>query len=73
MKRTCKDCGIEFDKKKSKKGLYIQCDECSENDDTVRYVGFNDGTLNKSVHTSIYRGTDKNVIKHILKKQQNVS
>jgi hypothetical protein len=63
--RECIDCGIFFDFKKSKKGKINQCDDCSENLDDERYLGFNDGTLNKSTNISVYRGTDPLVRKKI--------
>ncbi len=67
--RICKDCHISFAKKQSKKGFFNQCDECSDADSTHRYIGYNDGSLNKSTHISVYRGKDKNVLKALKKKQ----
>ena len=63
--RICINCGIEFSKKTSKKGKFTECDECSETDQTIRAVGFNDGTLNKAQHISIYKGGDEKTIKQI--------
>lgn len=64
--RTCKDCGEEFSFKKSKKGLISQCDDCSESDTTVRAIGYNDGSLNKSQNISVYKGDNPRVIKQLL-------
>lgn len=61
----CKDCGIEFINKTTKKGFKNQCDDCSSNDETIRIVGFNDGSLNKSTSISLYKGKDKRIIKSI--------
>lgn len=62
---NCRDCGIEFDSKKSKKGFRDQCDDCSESDSTVRFLGFNDGSLNKSTSISLYKGNDPGVRRSI--------
>jgi hypothetical protein len=70
--KTCTDCGGDFEKKTTKRGRVNQCDDCSASDSTKRYVGYNDGTLNKSTNISVYRGSDPNVLKALLKKQQNV-
>lgn len=71
--RICKDCGIEFEKKKLKMGFHNQCDDCTEEfGDTPRHLGFNDGTLNKSVHTSIYRGDNPQTRKKIQNQKARV-
>lgn len=70
--RICKDCGIEILKKTTKKGFFNQCNDCSEEDGTERHLGFNDGTLNKSVHTSIYRGGDPTTRKKIQNQKARV-
>lgn len=54
----CIDCNEEFLKKTSQKGKINQCDDCSESLTDDRYLGFNDGSLNKSTSISIYRGND---------------
>lgn len=67
MKFTiCRDCEIEFNSKKSKKGLINQCDECSEMDQTIRTIGFNSGELNKAQSLGLYKGGDKKTIKKLL-------
>lgn len=71
--RICKDCEIEFVEKKSKKGKFNQCDDCSQEDETHRYIGYNTGELNKMSCTGIYRGTSKTVISQLLKKGQQAS
>lgn len=65
--KICIDCGDEFNpkEKKSDRGLITQCDDCSQHDDTVRVLGFNDGSLNKSVSISLYKGDDPRVRKSI--------
>jgi hypothetical protein len=63
--KKCIDCDIEFSKKMSSKGTINQCDDCSESLEDERYLGFNDGSLNKSTSIGIYRGTDKTVRKKI--------
>lgn len=73
MKKICIDCEDEFSIKYSKKGKSNQCDDCSREDSTHRYIGYNDGSLNKSTHISVYRGKDKNTLKILLKKNQTVS
>jgi hypothetical protein len=63
----CRDCQEEFEKKKNeKRGFANQCDDCSSGDETNRYVGYNDGTLNKSQNISVYRGTSAHVKKTLL-------
>ena len=69
--RVCRDCGLEFAKKISKMGFYNQCDDCTE-EDIPRHLGFNDGTLNKSVHTSIYRGDNEQIRKKIQNQKARV-
>jgi hypothetical protein len=64
----CRDCGVEFKEKKERKGFYNQCDDCS--DDIPRYLGFNDGSLNKSVNISVYRGQDPNT-RHKIQNQKS--
>lgn len=71
--KICRDCEIEFETKTTKKGFSYQCDDCSESDQTKRFIGFNDGSLNKSTSISIYKGDDPEVIKMLSKKQQTVS
>jgi hypothetical protein len=61
----CIDCGEEFIKKRSKKGKINQCDDCSEQLDDLRFLGFNDGSLNKSTNIAIYRGTNPETRKKI--------
>lgn len=61
----CRDCEIEFDKKIKNKGFKDQCDDCSESDSTLRVLGFNDGSLNKSTSISLYKGNDERVRKKI--------
>lgn len=70
MIRVCRNCETEFAEKIVKKGFVDQCDDCSE-DPEARHIGYNDGTLNKSTHISVYRGKDPNVIKKLLRKQGN--
>lgn len=65
----CRDCGLEFEKKSSKKGFKNQCDDCSESDDTVRVLGYNDGSLNKSTSISVYKGSDPTVRAKISKQK----
>lgn len=56
----CIDCNEEFLKKTIKKGKINQCNDCSkEADDIPRFLGFNDGTMNKMTNIAIYRGNDK--------------
>lgn len=63
---TCRDCGEIFYEKKQKNGFYNQCDICSlEQEDEEKYLGYNDGSLNKSTHISIYRGNDPDTRKKI--------
>lgn len=64
--RECKDCGDQFEKKRLKKGRIDQCDECSSNDSTIRAIGYNDGTLNKSQNIAVYRGSSEKVRKTLL-------
>ena len=64
--RICKDCKEEFENKRTKKGTINQCDECSENDTTNRYIGYNDGSLNKAQNISVYRGESEVVKKRLL-------
>lgn len=61
----CRDCHDEFNKKLSKKGFNNQCDICSESDETIRIIGYNDGSLNKSTNIALYKGSDKTIIKKI--------
>lgn len=63
----CRDCGIDFDPslKKEKKGFRDQCLDCSENDKTIKILGFNDGSLNKSTSISLYKGNNPEVRKTI--------
>ena len=67
----CRDCDIEFNLKKIKKGFRNQCDDCSiEQDEPPRFLGFNDGTLNKSTSISIYKG-DNEIIRKKISKQKS--
>ncbi len=69
----CRDCLIEFREKRSKRGFSDQCDDCSkEQDEPQKYLGFNDGTLNKSTNTSIYRGSNKEVRSKIANQKARV-
>jgi hypothetical protein len=62
----CRDCEEEIIRKRIKRGFADQCDECAlEAEEVAKYLGFNDGSLNKSTNTSIYRGDDENVRKKI--------
>lgn len=61
METICRDCGIEFTDKKSKRGFKNQCDDCSESDKTLRALGFNDGSVNKGVAIQVYIGSDPRV------------
>ena len=64
---NCQDCDIEFDpkKKKSKKGKITQCDECSAEDSTIRAIGYNDGSLNKSQNIAVFHGASEAVRKRL--------
>jgi hypothetical protein len=67
----CKDCDEEIKKREKKGGYANQCDACAlEVEDEPKYLGFNDGSLNKSTNISVYRGNDPLVIKSI-KHQKN--
>jgi len=58
----CRDCGDEFTSKRARRGFGDQCDACSiEQEEPEKYLGFNDGSLNKSTNISVYRGTDPEV------------
>lgn len=57
----CRDCGLEFLKKTTRLGFKNQCDDCSQSDDTIRVLGYNDGSLNKSTSISVYKGSDPRV------------
>lgn len=74
MKKNCRDCGIDFRIKSIKKGFADQCDICSEENENepMRYLGFNDGSLNKSTNISFYRGTDKTVRERIMNQKARV-
>lgn len=70
----CRDCEDEFDKKTLDIGFRDQCDDCSRDfEDEPKYLGFNDGTLNKSTNISIYRGDDENIRKKISNQKARVS
>jgi len=70
----CRDCDDEFNKKILDTGFKDQCDDCTRNfQDEPKYLGFNDGTLNKSTHISIYRGTDEKIRKKISNQKARVS
>jgi hypothetical protein len=62
----CTDCGIDFNKKRSKKGKINQCDDCSQEDKTVRSIGYNDGSLNKAQSIAVYKGADERIRKQLL-------
>lgn len=69
----CRDCGEEFYERKSKRGFANQCDDCAlEQPEEARYLGFNDGSLNKSTNISVYRGDDPLVRKSIQKQKNRV-
>lgn len=69
----CKDCGEDFERKKLKRGFANQCDDCAiQTEEPEKYLGYNDGSLNKSTNTSIYRGTDKQVRKKIAHQKARV-
>jgi len=72
MGKICRDCGDEFKIKISKKGFINQCDDCSESDKTQRFIGYNDGSLNKSTNISLYKGGDPEIIKKLNKKMGRV-
>lgn len=60
--KTCRTCREEFAIKKIKRGFADQCDDCSEEqDEPDRYLGFNDGSLNKSTNTAIYKGSNSKI------------
>lgn len=61
----CIICNEEFEVKKIKKGKINECDDCTQNIDDIKYLGFNDGTLNKASNISVYRGTDAKTRKMI--------
>lgn len=61
----CTICKEEFTFKKSNKGKINECDDCTEEMIDDRYLGYNDGSLNKSTHISIYKGNDPNTKKKI--------
>lgn len=64
--KICQRCEIEFDPKRKKSGLIIYCQDCSDEiGDIDKFLGFNDGTLNKSTNISLYRGNDPLVRKKI--------
>lgn len=66
----CRDCGDEIFHKRFKRGFADQCDICSEEtEEPPRHLGFNDGSLNKASHTSIYRG-DSDAIRSKIKNQK---
>lgn len=72
-KIICRDCAMEFKEKKSKRGFFNQCDDCSEEQhEQEKYLGFNDGSLNKSTNTSIYRGDSKEVRSKIANQRNRV-
>lgn len=69
----CRDCAIEFSKRSTKAGYANQCDDCaSQEPDEEKYLGFNDGSLNKSTNISVYRGSDPLVRKSIQKQKNRV-
>lgn len=63
--KVCIDCEDEFTEKKIKAGKTNQCDHCSKSDTTNRVIGYNDGSLNKAQHISVYTGTSKEVKKRL--------
>lgn len=63
--KICRDCGIEFSKKFSRKGLINQCDDCSEGDTTIRAIGYNDGSLNKSQNIAVFHGATPEIRKRL--------
>lgn len=68
----CRDCDETFIKR-TKRGFADQCDICArEADEPAKYLGFNDGSLNKSTNTSIYRGDDSEVRRRIANQRARV-
>jgi len=65
MEQICRDCQIEFNEKKTKRGFKDQCDDCSQSDETPRALGFNDGSVNKGVSIAVYMGNDPTVRRKI--------
>lgn len=63
--RTCRDCGIEFSKKFTNKGRIDQCDDCSQDDTTIRAIGYNDGALNKSQNIAVLHGATPEMRKKV--------
>jgi hypothetical protein len=73
MKFICRDCGIEFRLKKIKRGFFDQCDLCSsDQEEPLKYLGYNDGSLNKSTHISVYKGNSSEVRKKISNQKARV-
>jgi hypothetical protein len=64
--RNCQRCHNDFNPNEKTSGLIIHCQDCSDElGDIPKYLGFNDGSLNKSTNTSIYRGDSQEVRKKI--------
>ena len=72
-KPLCRDCGDPIGVRKTKRGFTTQCDDCAaETDEPLKHLGFNDGSLNKSTNTAIYRGDSKTVRAKIAKQKNRV-
>lgn len=71
--RTCRDCGELIGERRTARGYADQCDPCAqETDEPQRYLGFNDGSLNKSTSIAVYRGDDPEVRKKISTQKNRV-
>lgn len=69
----CRDCGAAFNSKKHRRGYRDQCDRCAiEQEEPAKYLGFNDGSLNKSTFIAIYRGADEEIRQRISKQKARV-
>ena len=68
----CRDCGERF-KKRLKRGFANQCDDCAlDQEEPEKYLGFNDGALNKATNIAVYRGSDKTVREKIANQKNRV-
>lgn len=63
----CRFCKDEINQFNSGKFTYIdQCKLCKDEiEDIQKYLGFNDGQLNKMTSISVYRGNNKETRKKI--------
>ena len=69
----CRDCGDPIGTRKTRRGFATQCDDCAaEADEPAKHLGFNDGSLNKSTNTAIYRGDNATVRKKIANQKNRV-